>query len=102
MHIKNVHGEHKFFGSMTVGPKGQVVIPASARKELGLDTGVTLLGSTHFLHQSGKQPSELRRMVTSPGGTTAEALARLEKGQFAELVKQAVEAAYNKAKRLVK
>jgi pyrroline-5-carboxylate reductase len=62
----------------------------------------TLLGSTHFLHRSGKEPSELRRMVTSPGGTTAEALARLEKGQFAELVKQAVEAAYNKAKRLMK
>ena len=62
----------------------------------------TLLGSSHFLYQSGKQPSELRRMVTSPGGTTAEALAQLEKGQFAELVKRAVEAAYNKAKRLVK
>lgn len=62
----------------------------------------TLLGSTHFLQQSGKQPSELRRMVTSPGGTTAEALAQFEKGQFAELVKQAVEAAYNKAKRLVR
>lgn len=43
MHVKNVHGEHKFFGSMTIGPKGQVVIPASARKELGLDTGATLL-----------------------------------------------------------
>jgi len=62
----------------------------------------TLLGSTHLLRRSGKEPSELRRMVTSPGGTTAEALARLEKGQFAELVKQAVEAAYNKAKELGK
>ena len=62
----------------------------------------TLLGSTHLLRRSGKEPSELRRMVTAPGGTTAEALARLEKGQFAELVKQAVEAAYNKAKRLMK
>jgi len=39
-------------------------------------------------------------MVTSPGGTTAEALLQLEKGKFTELVKQAVEAAYNKAKRL--
>ena len=62
----------------------------------------TLLGSTHFLHQSGKEPSELRRMVTSPGGTTAEALAQFEKGQFTELVKRAVEAAYKKAQRLVK
>jgi len=43
MHIKNVRGEHRFFGSMTVSPRGQVVIPANARKELGLDTGATLL-----------------------------------------------------------
>lgn len=61
----------------------------------------TLSGSAHFLVQSGKEPSELTRMVTSPGGTTAEALSRLEKGQFAELIKQAVEAAYHKAQRLV-
>jgi len=39
-------------------------------------------------------------MVTSPGGTTAEALLQLEKGGFSELVKQAVSAAYNKTKRL--
>ena len=61
----------------------------------------TLLGSSHFLEKSGKEPSELRRMVTSPGGATAEALAQFEKGQFTELVKRAVEAAYHKAKKLV-
>ncbi len=60
----------------------------------------TLLGSTHFLQKSDKQPSELRRMVTSPGGTTAEALAQFEKGQFTELVKRAVEAAYKRAREL--
>lgn len=61
----------------------------------------TLTGSSHFLEKSGKEPSELRRMVTSPGGTTAEALAQFEKGQFTELVKRAVEAAYKKAQKLV-
>lgn len=61
----------------------------------------TLTGSGHFLEKSGKEPSELRRMVTSPGGTTAEALAQFEKGQFTELVKRAVEAAYKKAQKLV-
>jgi len=60
----------------------------------------TLTGSSLFLEKSDKEPSELRRMVTSPGGTTAEALAQFEKGQFAELVKQAVEAAYKKAREL--
>lgn len=72
-------------------------LPRDMAQELVLET---LLGSGHFLQKSGKQPLELRRMVTSPGGTTAEALRQLEKGKFTELVKRAVEAAYDKAQRL--
>jgi len=60
----------------------------------------TMLGSGHLIQKSGKPPAELRRMVTSPGGTTAEALLELDKGGFNKLVMQAVRAAYNKAKRL--
>jgi len=72
-------------------------LPHGIAQELVLQT---MLGSGHFLQKSGKLPAELRRMVTSPGGTTAEALNVFEEGQFTELVKQAVTAAYNKAKRL--
>ena len=43
MSIKDDWPETKCFGSATVGPKGQVVIPAHARKELDIDTGATLL-----------------------------------------------------------
>jgi len=39
----------------------------------------TLLGSSHLLKTSGKSAQELRRMVTSPGGTTAEAIGVFEK-----------------------
>ena len=60
----------------------------------------TMLGSGHLIQRSDKKPAELRGMVTSPGGTTAEALLQLEKGGFSNLVLQAVSAAYNKAKRL--
>ena len=60
----------------------------------------TLLGSTHLLQKSGKSAAELRRMVTSPGGTTAEAIGTFEKGGFNELVGQAVTAAYEKARKL--
>jgi pyrroline-5-carboxylate reductase len=60
----------------------------------------TLLGAGHLLQKSGKTPQDLRRMVTSPGGTTAEAIAVFEKGGFASLVSQAVTAAYEKAKKL--
>lgn len=60
----------------------------------------TLLGSGHLLQKSDKTPQELRRLVTSPGGTTAEAIAVFEKGGFATLIEQAVVAAYEKAKKL--
>jgi len=62
----------------------------------------TVLGSAHFAQESGKELAELRRMVTSPGGTTAEALLQFEKREFKELVKRAVEAAYDRAKELGK
>ena len=72
-------------------------LPRNMAQELVLQT---LLGSGRFLQKSGKEPAELRRMVASPGGTTAEALLQFEKGGFKDLVLQAVTAAYEKAKRL--
>jgi len=72
-------------------------LPRDMAQELVLQT---LLGSGRFMQKSGKEPLELRRMVTTPGGITAEALLQLEKGKFTELVKQAVIAAYDKAKRI--
>jgi pyrroline-5-carboxylate reductase len=75
--------------------------------EIGLNRDVarelvlrTMLGSGHLLERSGKEPAELRRQVTSPGGTTAEAIAYLEKGEFPRLLAGAVRAAYEKAKQL--
>ncbi len=72
-------------------------LPCDMAQKLVLET---MLGSGHLMQRSDKEPAELRRMVTSPGGTTAEALLELEKGGFANLVRQAVSAAYNKAKRM--
>jgi len=72
-------------------------LPRDMAQELVVQT---MLGSGHFIQRSGKPPAELRTMVTSRGGTTAEALLQLEKGKFAQLVKQAVRAAHNKARRL--
>ncbi len=40
---KGVWLENRCLGSTTVGPKGQVVIPVNARKELDIDAGTTLL-----------------------------------------------------------
>ena len=60
----------------------------------------TMLGSGRLIQESGKAPAELRRMVTSKGGTTAAALDEMGKGGFNELVLRAVKAAYNRAREL--
>lgn len=80
---------------------------AGAAVKIGLSYDVarelveqTVLGSAKFMQHSDKLPAELRRMVTSPGGTTAAALARLEKGRFTELITEAVTAAYHRAREL--
>ncbi|MBN1188301.1 MAG: pyrroline-5-carboxylate reductase [Dehalococcoidales bacterium] len=80
---------------------------AAAAVNLGFDAETaqklalqTLLGAGHLLQQSGKTPQELRRMVTSPGGTTAAAIAAFENGDFAGLVDKAIKAAYARALQL--
>ena len=40
---RDILHEMKCYGSTTVSPRGQMVIPSHARKELGIDTGDTLL-----------------------------------------------------------
>ncbi len=57
----------------------------------------TALGSARLAQESGKHPAELRNLVTSPGGTTAEALLSLEEGKFRATVINAVVAAYEKS-----
>ncbi len=60
----------------------------------------TVLGSAYMTRQSGKHPAELKNLVTSPGGTTAEGLLCLEEGGVRAIIAQAVIAAYEKAKLL--
>ena len=62
----------------------------------------TVLGSAMYAEKSGRDLADLRRAVTSPGGTTAEALAVFEKGNFTGLIGEAVKAACNKSRILGK
>ena len=57
----------------------------------------TMLGSVLFARESGKHPAELRNMVTSPGGTSAEAIYQMEKGGLRTVLSKAVWAAYQRA-----
>jgi pyrroline-5-carboxylate reductase len=60
----------------------------------------TVLGSVLYASESGKHLAELRNMVTSPGGTTAEALYQLEKGGVRAAIDEAIRAAYDQSRRL--
>lgn len=59
----------------------------------------TITSAAALMAQSGEDPAELRRQVTSPGGTTAAALGVLMPG-FEALLPQAVAAAIKRAKEL--
>ena len=41
----------KCFGTAVLGPRGQLVIPVEARRELGIDAGSKLLVFGHFMRQ---------------------------------------------------
>jgi len=62
----------------------------------------TMLGSVLFAKESHKHPAELRNMVTSPGGTSAEAIYQMEKGSLRTVLSKAVWAAYQRAESLGK
>ena len=62
----------------------------------------TVLGSAKFAMQTDTHLAELRNMVTSPGGTSAEAVYQMEKGGMRTILSKAVWAAYKKAKLLGK
>lgn len=57
----------------------------------------TMLGSVLFAIDSHKHPAELRNMVTSPGGTSAEAIYQMEKGSLRTVLSKAIYAAYKRA-----
>jgi pyrroline-5-carboxylate reductase len=78
-----------------------------AGSELGLDGDLarrlavqTLVGAARMLTETSADPGELRRRVTSPGGTTMAALQTLEARGFARSVREAVDRAAQRSREL--
>lgn len=65
-------------------------LPAAAARTLVLQT---VLGAARMLTESGEAPSELRRRVTSPNGTTQAAIETFQAGGFETLTGAAIAAA---------
>ncbi len=60
----------------------------------------TVRGSVEYARDAGRHLATLRNQVTSPGGTSAEALYQIEKGGLRTVMSRAVWAAYQKSRRL--
>lgn len=81
----------------------------AAGEQLGLDaesarllTLQTALGAARMAIESPEDPATLRARVTSPGGTTEQAIKRFEAGQLRELVQAAMQAACDRSVELSK
>ncbi|MBF6648356.1 pyrroline-5-carboxylate reductase [Methylobacter sp. BlB1] len=75
-----------------------------AAVELGLDKHTarllvqqTALGAAKIALESSESPEQLRKRVTSPGGTTQRAIETFEQGGFTELVSKAMHAARDRS-----
>jgi len=80
---------------------------AAAARELGLApetadrlAAITCFGAGAMVATSPDEAEELRRRVTSPGGTTEAAMAVLENGAFRDLMLRAVTAARDRSREL--
>lgn len=74
-----------------------VGLPREAARIAALQT---IYGSTKLVMESGKHPAELKAMVVSPAGTTAEGLQALERAGVPAAFVEAVNAAYLKSIKL--
>ena len=71
-----------------------------SRRQARLLVVQTVLGSVKFAQRSDLHLAQLRNMVTSPGGTSAEAIYQLEKGGMRTILSKAIWAAYKKSRLL--
>lgn len=97
MEQESGHAVGKCFGSTVVGPRGQLVIPVEARKELGIDVGTKLLVFSHFrgtglvfvkveaveelLNIMSRGVSEFARLVKESGATDSGVESESNRGQ---------------------
>jgi len=80
----------------------QLGLSEDVAKDLVLQTakGAALLAAS--ADKKGESPADLRKKVTSPGGTTEAAVAVFAQGKFGALITSAIKKAHNRSKQLSK
>ncbi len=107
MHVENEHQIDMATSLSATGPT-YIFLVMEALTDAGVHLGFsrdvskelvqeTMLGAVLFAMESDKHPAELRNMVTSPGGTSADAIYQMEKGGLRTVLSKAVYAAYKRA-----
>lgn len=61
-----------------------------------------VLGTAKLVLETGQSPAQIRDNVTTPGGTTIEAIYEIESGSFRQVLMRAIEAATKKSKMMRK
>ena len=73
-----------------------------SREHAALLTKQTILGAAKLMKDSAEAPAELRRKVTSPGGTTQAAIEHLESAGISNEIVQAIQRAADRSRQLGK
>ncbi|MDH3494505.1 MAG: pyrroline-5-carboxylate reductase [Acidobacteriota bacterium] len=112
MHVENEHMIDMATSLSATGPTYTFLV-MEALTDAGVHLGFsremskelvqeTMLGAVLFAMDSHLHPAELRNMVTSPGGTSADAIYQMEKGGLRTVLSKAVYSAYKRAVELGK
>ena len=101
--VTAVSGSGPAYVFMLINSLAEGGVKLGMSKKAALELAVeTFIGSAELLKSAGKHPEELKDMVTSPGGTTAAGLFKMEENGIRKAMIETVEAAYLRAKELGK
>ncbi|NLE06193.1 MAG: pyrroline-5-carboxylate reductase [Crenarchaeota archaeon] len=87
----SVIAEAMIYGGLKVGLPRNIALNASAQ---------TMLGTAKLILDLQENPAKIKDMVTTPGGTTIDAIYALEKGQVRQALIQAIEDATLKSQKI--
>jgi len=101
--VVGVSGSSPAYTYMYIESLAAAAVKNGMEKEQAVDFAArAVLGAAKMVLEAGEDPKQLRINVCSPGGTTIEAVAELQKRKFAETIEAGFQAAVDKSKAMTK